>query len=330
MVQLPTTAAQVSDKTKYLGIHLDSIRIDSILDFDLYLKVDNSMVLYRSADMPFTDNTHQRLLDNNVDQLFILTENRSQYQRYIEKNLDKILTDPEIEEEKKAAILYDTSTELVKDVLANPTFGDNIQRSKDMVTNTVSYILKGQDAFHSLVRITSFDYYTYTHSVNVCTFAIALAQQLGFDDEEFLHHLGIGALLHDVGKSRVSPAILNKKSSLTQQEFGIIKMHPKWGIELLSAAEDLDPISLFVVVQHHERGDCSGYPDGLKLSEMHDASKIVAICDSFDAMTTRRVYKDALDTFATLKTMFNPKGAYDEQYLQGMVKLMGPSGLKDV
>ncbi|MFH1686022.1 MAG: HD-GYP domain-containing protein [bacterium] len=318
-----------TEQTEYLGIHLDSIRVDSVLEFDLYLRVNGAMVLYRSADMPFTDRTHQKLMANNVEQLFILTKNRPLYQRYIEKNLDKVLADPEIEETKKAAILYDTSTELVKDVLSNPTYGDNIQRSKDMVANTISFILKGQEAFHSLVRITSFDYYTYTHSVNVCTFSIALAQQLGLDDEEFLHHLGTGALLHDVGKSKISTSILNKKSSLTPQEFEIVKKHPKWGVDLLSESDDLDPVALYPVLQHHERGDRGGYPDALKLTEMHQASKIVAICDTFDAMTTRRVYQKANDTFSTLKTMFALKGAYDEHYLQSLVQLMGPAGLKN-
>ena len=181
-------------------VHLDSIRVDSILDFDLYINVNNTLVLYRAADLPFTDRTRQKLLDNKVDRLYITAENKPKYQRYIEKNLPRILNDPKIQEERKAGILYETSADLVKTVLANPTYGENIKRSKDMVANTVNYILRGRESFLNLMTITSFDYYTYTHSVNVCTFSIALAQQMGFADEQFLHELGVGALLHDVGK----------------------------------------------------------------------------------------------------------------------------------
>ena len=193
---------------KHIPILLESLRLDSILDFDLYMKVDKNFVLYRSADLPFNDYTRQSLLGNKVTKLYITSESKGRYQRYIENNLPKILDDPSVQEDKKASILYETSTELVKDVLANPTYGENIQRSKNLVSNKVNYILQGRDAFLNLMTISSFDYYTYTHSVNVCTFSIALAQQMGFNDEEFLHELGIGALLHDVGKSKISDKII--------------------------------------------------------------------------------------------------------------------------
>ncbi len=314
----------------FIPIYLDSLRIDTVLDFDLYIKVNRSLVLYRSADLPFTDRTRQKLLENNVERLYITTESRAKYQQYMEKNLGKVLADPNIEEEKKAGILYETSTNLVRDVLANPTYGDNIRRSKDLVTNTVDYILKGRDAFLNLLKITSFDYYTYTHSVNVCTFAVALARQLGFNDEQFLNELGVGALLHDIGKSRVSERILNKRTTLNSIEYEIIKKHPKWGIEILNETDELSSASYYPVLQHHERGDRSGYPNKLSLDEMHDYSKLVAIADSFDAMTTQRVYQKAMETFPALKIMFSMKGAYDERFLRAFAQLMGPTGLADI
>jgi len=199
-----------------------------------------------------------------------------------------------------------------------------------MVSNTISFILKGREAFLNLLKITSFDYYTYTHSVNVCTFAIALAQQLGFKDEEFLNELGIGALLHDIGKSKISERILNKRTALNQIEFEIMKKHPKWGVEILTETDQITKASYFPVLQHHERGDRRGYPSRLSLDEVHIYSKIVAIVDSFDAMTTERVYQKAIDTYPALKIMFNLKGAYDERILTTFVELMGPSGLTEI
>ncbi len=325
-----STAIKVRTESKYLPIHLDSLRIDSVLDFDLYLKVNNELVLYRAADLPFTDRTRQKLLENKVDRLFVPSENRDKYQRYIEVHLDKILTDRTIHEEKKAAILYDASTNLVKDVLSNPTYGDNIHRSEALVSNTVDYILKGRDAFLNLMKITSFDYYTYTHSVNVCTFSVALAQQIGIKDERFMHELGVGALLHDIGKSRISDRILNKRSTLTPIEFEIMKKHPRWGVEILTETGVVAESVYYPVLQHHERGDRRGYPDGLSLDEMHVYSKIVAIADSFDAMTTQRVYQKAMETFPALRIMFGLRGAYDEQLLRSFVELMGPTGLLEL
>jgi len=231
---MTSTASKTRTEKPFTPIYLDSLRIDTVLEFDLYLKVNNQLVLYRSADLPFTDQTRQKLLENKVEQLYIAGEGKKKFQQYMEKNLGKVLTDPSIEEEKKADILYETSTNLIKDVFTNPTYGDNIRRSKDLVINTVEFILKGRDAFHNLLKITSFDYYTYTHSVNVCTFSVALARQIGYDDEQFLNELGVGALLHDIGKSRVSQRILKKRSMLNPTEFEIMKKHPKWGVDILT------------------------------------------------------------------------------------------------
>jgi putative nucleotidyltransferase with HDIG domain len=314
----------------FLPIYLDSLRVDSVLEFDLYIKINSELVLYRATNLPFTERTRQKLVENKVSRLYITSENITRYQKYIEKNLDKILADPGVQEDKKAVILYETSTSLVKDVLANPTYGDNIKRSQDLVENTISYILKGREAFLNLLKITSFDYYTYTHSVNVCTFAIALAQQLGFQDEQFLHELGTGALLHDVGKSKISERILNKRSALNQIEFEIMKKHPQWGVDILAETKEIAESSYYPVLQHHERGDRRGYPSGASLDEMHIYSKVVAIVDSFDAMTTERVYQKAMQTFPAMKILFSRKGSYDEQILRAFVELMGPTGLLDI
>ena len=327
---MTSTALKNRTEQKFLPVILDSLRVDTILEFDLYIKVSSELVLYRSANLPFTEKTRHRLLDNRVDRLYVTFESKAKYQRYIEANLDKILDDPFVHEEKKAAILYDTSTSLVKDVLANPTYGENIKRSSDLVSNAVQYILKGREAFLNLLKITSFDYYTYTHSVNVCTFSIALAQQMGMNDEQFLNELGLGALLHDVGKSRISDRIINKRSSLTPIEFEIMKKHPKWGVDILTETAMVPETCYYPILQHHERGDRRGYPTGTALDEMHLYSKIVAITDSFDAMTTDRVYQRAVETYPALRIMFSLKGAYDERLLRIFVELMSPSGLLEI
>ena len=321
-------SADTKTDQKFISIQLDSIRIDSVLDFDLYININRNLVLYRSADLPFTDRTRQKLLENSVEKVYITSASKHKYQLYIEKNLHKIIHDPQIPELKKANILYETSTTLVQDILNRPTNGENIKRSKELVSNTVGYVLKGQEAFHSLMKVSSINYYTYTHSVNVCTFSIALAQQMGFHDEEFLFELGTGALLHDVGKSKISQRILNKQSALNSIEFEIMKKHPKWGDELMRETGEISEASLYPILQHHERGDRSGYPNGIGLSEMHIFSKIVAIADTFDAMTTERVYQHALGTFPALKVMFSVRGIYDDEAMKAFVALMGPNGLE--
>jgi len=316
--------------TKYLPIYLESLRIDTVLSFDLFMKISGDMVLYRSADLPFTEKTREKLVENKVSRLYVNAKSKAKYQKYIEQNLDKILLDHLVPEEKKAGILYETSKSLMKDVLENPTYGENIHRSKKLVENQVSFILRGQEAFHNLIKISSFDYYTFSHSVNVCTFAIALAQQLGRHDEQYLHDLGIGALLHDVGKSKISERILNKRTTLSNMEFELMKKHPKWGVEILTMTDMIEAASYYPVLQHHERGNKSGYPNSLSLDEMHEYSRIVAIVDTFDAMTTERVYQGAMDTFPALKVIFALKSEYDQEMLVAFAELMGPYGLRSM
>lgn len=316
---------QEAGQPAFIPIHVESLRIDKVLGFDIYIYVGRELVLYRSQTLPFTNENLERLRENNVQQIFIAHDSKAAYQRYIEENLSDILTDPKIEEVKKAEILYDTSKALIKDVLANPTYSENIKRSQSLVENTIDYILKGREAFLSLMKITSFNYYTYTHSVNVATFSLALARQLGIDDRDQLMVLGTGALLHDVGKSKVPERILTKRTSLNRSEFEIMKKHPGWGGDILRETDMIHEESYYPVLHHHERMDGSGYPHGLVEADMHPYSRIVAIADVFDALTTERVYQSAIETFSALKLMHGMKNNFDPQLLREFTVLMGPN-----
>lgn len=311
---------------EYVPIHLDSLRVDTILAFDLYIKIETQMTLYRSADLPFTDKTRRRLLEHGLDVLYISDEARGKFQEYMETNLPVILQSPDLPQQQKATVLYDTSKTLIQDVFANPTYNDNIRRSQKMVTNTIEYLLQGREAFVNLLQITSYDYTLYTHSVNVCTFSLALARQVGYTDEKFLYELGVGALLHDIGKSRISERILNKPTRLSVTEFEIVKKHPQWGVEILRDTNTIPENSYFPVLEHHERGGGEGYPKGLDLSQMHIYSKILAIADSFDAMTTRRAYQNAMDTYPALRLMNAQRNAFDPELLREFIYLLGPDG----
>jgi putative nucleotidyltransferase with HDIG domain len=311
---------------KFLPIYLEALRLDSIVDFDLYIEIGNDLILYRAADLPFTEKTRATLLENNVNRLYVPGGEKARYQKYVETNINQIMRDDSIPEPTKAGIVYDSTKLLVKDVLANPTLSENVRRSQALVETSVTYILNGREAFHNLLNVMSFDYYTYTHSVNVCTFSVAFAQHLGYTDEEFLNNLGTGALLHDVGKTRISERILNKRSKLTPLEMELIKKHPGWGVEIMKSTNMIHVDSYYPIIQHHEREDGSGYPYGIGSDDIHIFGKIIGIADSFDAMTTRRAYQRERDTFPALRIMFTMPGVYDRGLLEQFALLMGPLG----
>jgi HD-GYP domain-containing protein (c-di-GMP phosphodiesterase class II) len=312
---------------EFLVIYLESLRIDSILDFDLYVKQGKNFVLYRASNMPFGEDTRGKLLENSIKRLYITTENQHNYQKYIENNIREILTDNSIRDNAKAGIVYDCAKLLVKDVLSNPTLGENIKRSQAMVETTVSYILSGRNAFHNLLQVMSFDYYTYTHSINVCTFSLALAQFAGINNLEELNKIGCGALLHDVGKTRISESILNKDGRLTKKEMDKVKKHPEWGYEITKKTDLISKESYYPILQHHERENKSGYPYGIGGNKIHMYSKIVAIADVFDAMTTKRAYRSAIATFRALKEMFDMRDTFDRKLLEQFTRLLGPKKL---
>lgn len=308
---------------EYFPIQLDSIRMDSLLDFELYLKVRNQYVLFRAAHLAFNERTRSELLSNKVHTLYLKREARRHYLRYVERHLTSILREPTLTEERKAQLVYDTSTNLLQDVLEKPTSSENIKRATTVANNTVSFILRGRDSFRHLVAMTSYDYRTYTHSVNVCLYTVALAEAAGYRDQSDLNEIGVGALLHDIGKSKIDTTILNKRGPLTPQEYDVMKNHPIWGVELLRETSLIPEVAYEIVLHHHEKMDGSGYPDHLAAEDMHQYARLSVIADVFDALTTRRPYKEAIPSYQALEMMGKMGGVFDVSLYKDFVQLLG-------
>lgn len=314
---------------KFIPIYLGSLIIDSHLDFDLYLHNSSNYVLYRASRLPFTEDCRRMLLENGIDRLYVPAKMRQQWQQYVEDHIPAILNDEHIDDETKAGIVYDTTRLLIMDIFDNPAKGRNIKRSQSIVESISFFILRGPATFQDLLKVMSFDYSTYTHSVNVCALSLALARESGITSAEDLKTLGTGALLLDVGKIKISESLLNKRGKLSDEEMKLMKKHPEWGSEIIHETNLIPEDSYCPIIQHHERENGSGYPNGLKSSEIHDFSKVVAIVDAFDAMTTRRVYREAISTYPALKSMFDDKGAFNRGLLEHFASLLGPSDLID-
>ena len=163
-----------------------------------------------------------------------------------------------------------------------------------------------------LSALRNLDEKTFTHSLSVAVFAIASGVELGLQ-EPVLMELAMGALLHDLGKTKVSPAILNKPSHLSVAEREIIQQHPRWGVELLRERGYQTSNVLLGIYEHHERCDGSGYPFGLYDTQISQIGKITAVADFYDALTSNRAYRPAVaphlvveELIANSLTLFNP------------------------
>ena len=163
------------------------------------------------------------------------------------------------------------------------------------------------------------DSYTASHSKQVRKYSIAIAQMLGLAENE-IRDIAFAATLHDIGKIGVSRTILNKPGKLTPQEFALIKQHPVVADEVLKNIEELNYIRK-IIRHHHERFDGTGYPDGLSGEEIMLASRIVSVADSFDAMTSDRPYRKALDYRVAIDILVNEKGKqFDPKVVDALVK----------
>ncbi|HVO67784.1 MAG TPA: HD-GYP domain-containing protein [Syntrophales bacterium] len=204
---------------------------------------------------------------------------------------------------EKAKAVQAHSFTLINNLLENPT-AENIQDAKKGIAEVVDLILTDDKTSLYLLSITSHDFYTYTHSVNVGFLAVSLSKALFRKSTAHnMHELGAGFFLHDLGKVQVDTAIINKPGRLTEEEMNTMKQHPNMGYKVLHETNQLTPECKRIVLQHHERYDGKGYPLGLKGDDIHIYGKMCSIADVFDALTSNRPYRQKLGPFDALKLM---------------------------
>jgi HD-GYP domain-containing protein (c-di-GMP phosphodiesterase class II) len=184
---------------------------------------------------------------------------------------------------------------LIKNMMNNYHFSSSVDvaKVKKMVNKILDELLENEDILYSLSEIKHVDDYTFEHSVNVCILSLITGIGLGFDINN-LRDLGTGAILHDIGKLCIPREILKKPSQLTVEEFEEIKKHTYLGYEILKKSGNISLAASYIAFGHHERYDGSGYPLQLKKENIQLYSRIVAIADVYDALTSDRVYRKRL------------------------------------
>ncbi|PGM56586.1 HD-GYP domain-containing protein [Bacillus sp. AFS053548] len=169
----------------------------------------------------------------------------------------------------------------------------NSSRLKEIIKSLQNELWQQKDVLSLLIDVLLYDEYLFTHSLNVAMYSLGIGTALDLSKIQ-LNLLGLGALLHDVGKMAIPKKILNKQDRLTEDEYAFIKQHTIAGYDMLQQVPSIHPIVADCALQHHERINGSGYPKGLCGEEMHLFSKIIGIADFFDAVTSNRVYRQAM------------------------------------
>lgn len=224
---------------------------------------------------------------------------------------------------------YSQGVAVTREVLNSIRLGRtaNIRKVKRAVQMIVDQVLTNETSIIGLTTLRDYDEYTFTHSVNVCIFSVALGRKIGFTKLQ-LYDLGMAALLHDVGKARVPVEILNKTSNLTEQEWRAIQTHPWRGALTLFGMRGYEGVpyrSILVAHEHHMKTDLTGYPRHVRARNLGIYSRLVAVADGFDAATTRRAYQATpLEPDQVLREMWeNPKRGYDPILVKALINLIG-------
>ncbi len=235
----------------------------------------------------------------------------------------------QVQAKEAAKRTYAQSVSVTKDVINSVRMGrsPNIKKIKRVVQGIVDQILNEETSLIGLTTLRDYDEYTFTHSVNVCIFSVALGRKLGLTRLQ-LYDLGVGALMHDVGKARVPLDILNKPGSLTEDEWRTVCNHPWLGVLQLfqmRGQNDIPYRAMVVAFEHHKKTDLSGYPRHVRPREMSIYSKVVAVSDGFDAATSRRAYQTIpLSPADVLQEMrINPRRGMDQVLVKAFMSLVG-------
>lgn len=200
----------------------------------------------------------------------------------------------------------------------------NIDQCLYLANQITNDVLSCTNMIIDMLNITSFDNYLYDHSINVATYSIICGASLNLTNEQ-LRLLGQAALLHDIGKTAIDINILNKRDKLTDAEFAEIKRHPEAGYRMLQQNPDIASVVRAAVYEHHENEDGSGYPRHLKSKDIHLFAKIIHVADVYDAMISKRAYKDEMNPSDVMEyLMANVDTMFDKRIIETFIAHVAP------
>lgn len=286
-------------------------------------------VLYTGSEERFTEKHRVRLHDNGIKEVFILSEERECFHDYVEENLGKILSDRAIPLPERSKVLYDASSSIVEDIfnekLPVQVQSKQFERISGLVRDSLDF-LSNDGAFKALAPFISHDYRTYTHCIHVFTYATAILQTYDVD-KELLFRTGLGAMLHDLGKTRIPHAILSKPGPLTEEERVLMNAHSLHGVAMCTSMP-LEQESINVILFHHEKMDGTGYPSGIPGEAIPMNVRVVTVCDIYDALTSDRPYAKARLPYDALRLMKNRmSGTFDTDVFKRLVTLLSGSNI---
>jgi HD-GYP domain-containing protein (c-di-GMP phosphodiesterase class II) len=301
---------------EFFSINVEFLPLDLVLNFDLYVNASKGQKAKFVKVFPKDDVLNQYFKEKlkKYPGIYVPEHQRNAYLKLISK-------DPSIDDVHKTEIIKDSAVKYLSEIYHNPNdekmIVETISKCDETVDSLISVIEdKSIDSLKDLIADLSFhDFYTYDHSINVSMYCIAIYKGIFPNcDKSELTNVGMGGLLHDVGKLSIPTSIINKPDQLSDDEFFRIKTHPEKGFQLMKKISSELPGHINwsqvtnMVIQHHENFDGRGYPYGKKGDEIDVMSKVCTIADIFDALTTKRSYNEVISQDKAIEILASLEG----------------------
>jgi HD-GYP domain-containing protein (c-di-GMP phosphodiesterase class II) len=307
------------DIKEYFRIRLSTIQSNAPSPFDIYIFIDGKMINYLKKGDPLrSDRAVSMHFKDSGESFFVLNENKEAYREYVKNMMNSDL----IPNDQKAVILRESSIAILEDLFENPDVNSALESSRPIINDLLNFMEVAPGSIGNLISLSGHDFYTYNHSFDVSIYSLGLGQALGFD-KKTLEELGVSSLFHDVGKRNVALEILCKKGPLDEAEWTQMRMHPQYGLKILNEHPGLSDAIKAACYEHHESWSGGGYPQDISGQEIHPFARIVALTDTYDAMTTQRSYNIPMRPTDALTMMKNKlAGRYDPEMLKAMYSVL--------
>ena len=327
-VQLP--AQKVDFQNIHFAISPLLLFPDAFSTFRVFLKTKGRYVLYTREKEVFTPEHRNRLFENNVKVVHVLTTQKKEFETYLKDNLGKILTNELYPVEQRATVLYESAQtiaeEVFRDKLAGAIKPESMDSLRKLMAESVKF-LKHEDTFKKIGPLIRGGHQIFTHSVNVMIITLSILKTYDMDEETMVQ-TGIGALLHDIGKTGMPAKLIRKQSDFTPRELDLLRAHPMRGVGRCSMLP-LDHIPLKCILLHHEREDGQGYPAGLQGKDIPLPVKALIVANIYDNTTTHGSGDSGgMKPFKALSHMNDAlRGAYNPEVYKRLVMILSGAGL---
>jgi HD-GYP domain-containing protein (c-di-GMP phosphodiesterase class II) len=304
---------------EYFRIRLSTVQPFMEVPFNIYLFVDGKIVTYLHAGDKLTDEKINNLHGKDTgESFFVHNDQRQIYREYVRKSMNSA----DISNNVKATILRESSIAILEELFESPDVKKALEESKPIITDLLDFMENAPDSIGNLISLTGHDFYTYNHSFDVSIYSLGLGQALGFD-KKTLEELGQSSLFHDIGKRNVPLEILCKKGPLNDEEWQKMRQHPTYGLNILNQHENISDAIKAACYEHHESWSGGGYPQDISGHEIHPFGRLVALTDTYDAMTTQRSYNTPMKPSEALNMMKDKlSGRYDPDMLKAMYSVL--------